>query len=201
LVTFSGGGLLKDTNNVSIAITNAGSFTHTVPAGYSRCRVIVTGSGGSGGNDSDGDATGTGGGAGGTAIAYLRSVPATTYALTVGRSPANATAGTDGVAGSLSSFGSLVTAYGGSKGSEADSALPGGAGGSAVGGAVNISGGSGSARTGATSSALGGSSYWGGPIVPGANPVAAYGAGGNGVWNGLETTGSAGAGIIVIEYY
>jgi hypothetical protein len=202
LVTFSGGGLLKDTNNASITITNAGSFTHTVPAGFSRCRVTVTGGGGSGARTS-----GTGytrsGGAGGTAIGYFKLAAASSYAVTVGK------AGTvpssypnNGTNGSLSSFDTLLTAYGGVGGQTAAPSL-GGAGGIAVGGTINLQGERGYGITGLNWHSRGGASYWGFDTTDGATATVAatYGVGGNGVFEGAGSPSNPGDGVVVIEYY
>jgi hypothetical protein len=204
-VTFSGGGLLKNTNNVSITLTSAGSFTHTVPAGFSRCKVTVTGSGATGGSDAHdfNIDTGSGGGAGGTAICFLKLEAGSSVAITVGRRAAKGAAGQDGNDGNASSFGSYCTAYGGSKGLEADYSN-GGYGGSAYGGSINIVGGQGD-PWGWWSSAIahGGSSFFGGGVASGRD-VAPYGAGGSG-WmlrdGHADNYGCAGDGIVIIEYY
>jgi hypothetical protein len=205
-VTFSGGGLLKSTNNASVAITNAGSFTHTVPAGYSRCKVTVTGSGATGGSDSRtyNYNTGSGGGAGGTAICYLRLGAGSSVAITVGKKAAIVTtAGLDGNDGNASSFGSYCTAYGGSKGLAADNA-DGGYGGSAYGGSINIVGGQGDPWGRYLADlACGGSSFFGGGVAA-RRDTAPYGAGGSGWMHRGDTTdnyGCAGDGIVIIEYY
>jgi hypothetical protein len=202
LVTFSGGGLLKSTNNASITITNAGSFTHTVPAGYSRCKVTVTGSGGTGGNNNDDPLhiASAAGGAGGTSIAYLRLPEGVTVAVTSGKRAATASAGNNGNSGNTSSFGSYATALGGAGGSAVDEES-GGVGGISYGGSINISGGSGAGYTVTTKASLGGSSYWGGGSCAAQSARVPYGAGGGGADAGTASPGQAGDGIVVVEYY
>jgi hypothetical protein len=192
------------TTAVAVATGSASSvtFTHTVPAGYSRCKVTVTGSGATGGADPDASAdSGAAGGAGGTSIGFLKLGVGSSVAITVGRKAAITTGGNDGNNGNTSSFGSYCTAYGGSKGSEADSS-DGGYGGSAYGGTVNIVGGQGDSWDGSGRVTSGGVSFFGGGIAE-RRDDAPYGAGGSGwqSYNSVNNYGCAGNGVVIIEYY
>lgn len=106
------------------------SNTFTVPTGITAIKVSLCGGGGNGGTGSSfGNAAG-GGGGGGVAIKYITGLtPGSTVSVTVG-----------GVGGT-SSFGAYCSATGGS--TPATNSTTGGAGGSATGGDMNFSGGSG----------------------------------------------------------
>jgi hypothetical protein len=203
LVTITGGGSLRTTtNNVTVTVTNAGSLTHTVPTGYSRCRVTVTGGGGSGGLDNNEAANaGSGGGAGGTAIAYLRLASGDAISVTAGKCGARKTSGGAGNAGTTSSFGSICSATGGGAG--AGPSDNGGAGGIGAGGAINVKGGSGEQGNGSGETSFGGVSVWGGLSSDGTESIAPYGAGGTGGTTEYtpDNNSQAGDGIVVVEYY
>jgi hypothetical protein len=187
---------------VATGSSSSVTFTHTVPAGYSRCKVTVTGSGATGGSDNGTSVdSGSGGGAGGTAICFLKLEAGSSVAITVGKRAAIATSGGDGNNGNASSFGSYCTAYGGNKGKEADDS-DGGYGGSAYGGAINIVGGQGEPWDWYGSPTSGGASFFGGGVAS-RRDVAPYGAGGSG-WRAYyvhNNSGCAGDGILIIEYY
>ncbi len=209
LVTITGGGsLFATTNNVTITVTNAGSFTHTVPNGYSRCRVTVTGGGASGARTS-GDGKTYAGGAGGTAIGFFQLTPLSTYDVTAGRAGPvpSSYANVGGSNGTLSSFGTLLTAYGGiaitaDQIGAASWPLIGGAGGSAVGGTINLPGQYGDYHLGSSFMSRGGTSYWGSDSGYGTPQGGIpYGVGGNGVFATDGTPSPPGDGVVVIEYY
>lgn len=117
-----------------------GTTNWTVPAGVSHVRARVWGGGGSGGSSTAIQNAGGGGGAGGYSEGVFEVTPGQLIAVTAG-------AGGNGTAGGTSSFGSYCSASGGSAGANgsAGGVGMGGAGGSGVGGAINISGGNGSA--------------------------------------------------------
>lgn len=86
-------------------IYTSGSTTWTCPAGVTRVKVIVVGGGGASLED------GASGGTGGYALGIYTVTPTTGYAVTVGAGGA-----TNGASGATSSFSSLISATGGSPG-------------------------------------------------------------------------------------
>jgi hypothetical protein len=188
--TLSTGGVLFTNMQV---YANAGSFTFTVPAGFTKIMVEVWGAGG-GGSCSNNYAGG--GGAYGKGVYTV--TPSTNYAVTVG---AGGTGGATGANGGNSSFGALISANGGS-----------GSGGFGLGGTstapFNISGGD-CYSTNSIYGINGGNGANGGqggrtPINStdnsgnGRNGVAPGGGGGN---CGGGTTGGNGAQGRVVIYY
>jgi|TARA_R110002110_G_scaffold19125_4_gene79640 hypothetical protein len=165
--------------------------TWTKPAGISSVRVQLVG-GGAAGNHS-----GYGGGAGGYSEEFIDVSAVSTVAVTVGAAVAGNTAG------NTSSFGSYLSATGGSLGASAY----GGLGGVGTGGDINTYGGGGGYHDGAASSS-GGSSYFGGGqqgrgSTFGTNTAAhlAYGGGGIGVYNGYTQGANSVGGLVVVWEY
>lgn len=204
------------------------TISWTKPANLKFVIVEVVGGGGGGGGAASSAASNAAQGGGGGAGGYSRKKIAaaslgSTETVTVGAAGTGATAGANnGGAGGNSSFGAHATANGGSGGSgmvaeTGDRVSPGGAGGSAASGDINITGESGT--FGRVSSAwpnqdgAGGNSPYGScgrnrTGAAGAGAAASgYGAGGGGGLdqNGSSTNraGGAGAGgiVIVYEYY
>jgi hypothetical protein len=105
--------------NVQVFITNG---TFIVPSNVTRIKVDLWGGGGGGGKGNNSGYNGGGGGAGGYAFNVLNVVPGTNYPVTVG------IGGTNGVAGTFSSFSNLVSATGGGAGTNAVSNANGGGG-------------------------------------------------------------------------
>jgi len=168
-----------------------GFYTHVVPTGYSRCRVIVTGGGASG--SADAGFRGYAGGAGGTSIGYWSLTPGVSYTVTVGAGGTNVSGTAVGQAGGTSSFGALQTATGGAAHplTVADSL-----GGLGTGGQFNLSGGDGNEN--------GGVSFWGqgagnGDCSTTTNAVN-FGSGGGGAKLGAGS-GHGQFGIVTVEYY
>jgi flagella basal body P-ring formation protein FlgA len=171
--------------------TSSGTFV--VPSNVTKIMVELWGGGGGGGSgypfsDSDGtgDWTGGGGGAGGYGWNVFNVIPGNSYTVTT---PADADGG---VHGGTTSFGSLMSATGGSPGANAtrSSTGSGGAGGISTGGVINFTSGSGfdGWRGG-----LGGGVWRGG-----GGSVEGPGSGGNG-GNGNPGEG-AGSGIVIVYY-
>lgn len=128
--------------------TSSGTFTPA--AGITEYEVILTGGGGSSQGNTTTPGSG-GGGAGGTCISNLTLTEAQTVTIGSG--------GTLAGNGGQSTFGSILTAYGGTGVNKTSS---GGAGGEASGGDINITGGDGDSGITNGRGGIGGSSYWGG---------------------------------------
>lgn len=192
--------------------TSSGTYTPTVNMDY--CSVELVGGGGSGGSCATSTATMSAGAGGGGGGAYVKK---TFSVATVGTSQ-TVTVGTDGT---TTSFGSLLSAVGGTAGVSANplatwQKVSGGTGGVASGGIVNINGGQGgdgwSNGVSASCGGMGGSTVLGiggpgaGLAGAGFNP-SGYGAGGGGSASniGLDGTatsgGSGGNGIVIITEY
>ena len=190
--------------------TTPGAINYKPTPGTKRIRVILTGGGGRGygylGWGSGLTSRGAGGGAGGTAIALLNVVDTKTYPGVVGR-------GSDETLPATSStFNGLLTAGNGVNTSSGDA---GGAGGTAVGGDLNIQGGDGSDAPGLISTSTnpyrggsgdGGVSYWGGGKRSGDGNLSGkgktFGAGGGGNTRTDPFIGNYGSdGVIYIEEF
>jgi hypothetical protein len=165
VIGYNPAGIRSDSANGRLEVFGQGNFqvftspgTFTVNPGISSIRVRVVGAGGNGGDGGDGtynspSGTGAGGGGGGGGGGYAHKVITAftaprSYTVTVGSAP-----------GGTSSFGSEVSATGGSNGSNGSNGVPftttipggsGGAGGSGSNGDVNFTGSTGS--NGGTSS-------------------------------------------------
>ena len=197
--------------------TTAGTHTYTKPAGIRTVKVTVTGGGGQGGGYGAANDFGSGGGAGGTAIEVIDISGVSTVTVNVGAGGASAANTSDGNAGSGSSFGSFCTGNGGSGGRHGNrGSTYGGPGGSATGGDINITGGSGNngidnMLTNGTDYrptwGMGGASFWGGGGSGGVYNIAAqsgraFGSGGGGGASGGNGLGASGnAGVVYVEEF
>ncbi|ABS15013.1 phage tail-collar fiber domain-containing protein [Brucella anthropi] len=124
---------------------NVGTTEWVVPEGVFSVRVCVWAGGGGGGGATSGGAGG-GGGGGGYAEGIYNVLPGATIPITIGGGGAGGDAtGSVGASGGASSFGTLLSATGGSGGRGWFSGTPnpgtGGAGGTGVGGLLNVEGG------------------------------------------------------------
>lgn len=156
-----------------------GSPTWTKPANLRYITVVCIGGGGGGGGGYTGagfqnGGSGGGGGASNSTLISAINLPAT-VAVTVGAAGTGGAIDTNGVDGGSSSFGSYLSANGGTKGLARSTS--GGAGGTATGSGV-----AGSAGTGGTGAGKGGA----GGAAGGYSATAGAG--------GAATTGNAGAG-------
>lgn len=194
-----------------------GIYTHTVPSGWVRCKVYVTGGGGSSGCDGAANHASDGGSAAGTSIGLWAFAMNEQYTITIGRGGTNvysASASVNGITGGTSSFGTLQSATGGTGGAGTGQTglAPAGL---AYGGLINISGNSGApaydnyrAGTGAIppeNGGDGGGSFWGGGGAGGTSsavggPAQSYGAGGGGSGGG-NISGAGAQGVVIVEYY
>jgi hypothetical protein len=200
--------------------TASGTYTPTAGAQYALVEAVGGGAGG-GGSDS-GTAPNAGAAGGGGAGGYCRklfSAP-TSQTVTIGGGGTGGAAGTNsGNPGVATTFGTLLTASGGTGGSGSGHANlpngggPGGAGGSATGGDVNMTGGAGWTGIifGSTSTAVsgaGGTSFYGvggASVREGQTGIAgsSFGSGGSGgAASSTNEGGGNGAGglVIVTEY-
>lgn len=198
---FTNGNTLQISAGVPSFQVFASSGTFVVPTNVTKIMVELWGGGGGGGSgynysNSNGatNYTGGGGGAGGYGWNVFNVIPGNSYTVTT---PADSVGGAHG---GTTSFGSLLSATGGSAGANATSSGPGlgGAGGISTGGAVNFTSGSGfSGVAGGTGGGAwrGGSGGGSGSGSGSSGP----GSGGNGsLGNGSGNGGGSG---IVIVYY
>jgi hypothetical protein len=189
--------------------TSSGSFT--VPNGVSTARVTVIGGGGSAGYHST--MPGSGGGAGGQATGIVSlTAPGQTIAITVGAGGAAPASPANGAMGGTSSFGTLMSASGGAGGvggTTAQFALPGGAGGTGVGGQINCGGSMGTDCIAAGCRGGDGGGPGNGRGASGPQPGfsgTAYGGGGGGGGTSTGASpvgypgGAGAAGVVVVEY-
>lgn len=202
-------------SNKAQVVTFTGSGTWTKDTGLQRIRVQAWGGGGSGGCGSSSDACG--GGGGGYAESWFEAGDlGATETVTVGAGgAAQTTPNSDGNAGANTTFGSLLTAYGGAAGGRGasgvggngggvqsgDGVLRGAGGNDANGGSGILFGGAGGGGA-ATVGYAGGSALWGGAGGGGGGTsnfasggTSIYGGnGGAGATNGSATAGSTPAG-------
>jgi hypothetical protein len=193
----------------SAVFTASGTFT--VPAGVTRAKVTVIGGGGAGGTHAK--LPSGGGGAGGMAMRWLSGLtPGTAIPVTVGAGGVAPSSPAQGGGGGTSSFGSYVSATGGTGGGggTAMATCAGGSGGVGVGGDAVFGGAYGTdgitvAPRGGTGGGPGGGRGTSGLIVG----IAATGPGGGGGGGGASAAGGTGtgaqggngaAGIVIVEY-
>lgn len=192
----------------------ASPFTFTKPPGYKNIDGQIGGAGGSGGRAAAGGGAGGGGGGSCVEFSLLASSVGATETITIGQGGAAQTsANTDGNAGGNTTFGSLVTAYGGGRGgggsvgsggSGAGIYAVGGnasttiatAGGAPLGGAAVVGGNGNDSTFGGGSGGDGGSFTGGSSVMGGAGGGSgAGGAGGGTAQNGGNSLkGGAGGG-------
>ena len=192
------GGTITTSGDLRIHTFNSGA--NFVTGGDITCDILVIGGGGGGSAGStDSNAGGGGGGGGGAAVKTSHSLPAGTYAATVGAGgvgtfTSNSSDGGAAGNGGTSSFGSIVSATGGSGGGSGGSA-PGGSGGSGSGGTTNGTGGAGGNGNidGAASNGSNGTNAAGGG-GGGAGGSGTSGSGGNGTTSLLGAFGAGGGG-------
>ena len=170
---------------VSALVPNMQVFTtngiFSVPTNVTRIKVELWGGGGGGGKANNSSYNGGGGGAGGYAFNVLNVVPGANYPVTVG------IGGTNGVAGTFSSFSNLVSATGGGAGTNAASNANGGGGigGTTTNSIVLFAGSAGEA----------GGSFGGGNGAPALGPLgSAGGMGGTASGAGGNANGPGGGG-------
>lgn len=195
---------VNEINNVSTGQIIAGSFnfitflatgasTWVVPPYVYKIKVTVIG----GGGGSAGFSYPGAGGGGGGCIGVFAVTPGTTYSVVVG---AGGGRGSAGGSSSFSGPGISVSCSGGA----ADTTRQGGAGGTASGGQLNVTGGSGggtSSFTYAPVPGLGGNSFFGGGGGDGRNGSPNTGGGGGGNAQPPGTSGgSGGSGLVIVEF-
>lgn len=188
--------------------TFTASGTYVPSSGTKYIKVTVTGGGGGGGECQASDPSqtfaGAGGGAGGTAIKVF-SVLSSSYNIIVGSGGAENTKGGD------SSFADMLGKGGLGAGYATSTSTPGGAGGNATGGDINIFGAGGQDGQSDTYfiGGCGGSSFYGGGSRSGSKggiDATVYGTGGGGSYDtsfsGLKYKGGNGmSGIVIIEEF
>tara|TARA_R100001510_G_C7647670_1_gene205018 strand:+ start:476 stop:1333 length:858 start_codon:yes stop_codon:yes gene_type:complete len=189
------------------------SGTYTKPSGIKKIKVYITGGGASGAGAANNSDFGGGGGAGGTAIETLDATSINTVTVTIDGGGGTVTGDNHGNAGGTSSFGSHLSATGGSTGRHGNAGhVRGGVGGLGSGGDINLYGGAGHGGDDSDNNHMtggnGGQSFWGGAgMGVGSNETGSatdragkHGSGGGGSGNGVAS-GSGGAGICVVEEY
>lgn len=193
--------------------TVAGTYNWTVPTGVFRARVRVVGAGGGGGGAGGGvGMSGGGGGAGGYAEGWLNVTPGQVVAIAIGAGGAGSAGGVQGTAaaGGTTSFGSLMSATGGSGGITNSAGSAGGAPGVGSGGTqlntYGAAGGDGNPFQANVQGGQGGAGAFGGggrtsTTTSPANGLG-YGCGGGGIWaSGPAQNGGVGAdGAVLIEW-
>ena len=206
----NGSGLTNTGGLKSIQVfTSVGTSTWTKPSGINTIKVYVTGGGGGGGGANHDDMAGAGG-AGGTAIEVIDVSSVSSVSVTVGGGGAGAAVDVNSsVYGGTSSFGSYCSATGGNRyGGNWGIA---GAGGTATGGDINISGSDGIGglidNTGNHQAAgTGGASFWGQGGRGATRSTSAqrngvaFGSGGGGAADS-DTSANGAPGIVVVEEY
>lgn len=207
-------------------ILTASSGTYTKPSGCIAINVTVVGGGGGGGGvaSTAAQSAAAGGGGGGGCSIKLYTTPAATYAYTVGQTANGGTAGANnGTAGNNSTFaGQTANGGGAGPGSAATATFPsvpagvGGAGGTASGGDVNLTGGGGTSGIVLTQlAAIGGGGgasvgQYGGaggrsPQPNGPGVIGGTGGGGSGGVDvnggGTQAGGNGTAGVVIVEEF
>lgn len=198
--TFSG--YINGVGSSTIRVYTA-STTYTKPSNLRHIVIEGVGGGGGGGYNSSGDYSNSGGG-GGSGAYFKKIISASqlsaTTAIVIGAGGTGGTSGAKtGVTGGSTIFTGFATSTGGTGGTDDTGYYgfsPGGSGGTATGGDLNITGNPG--QGGISVNGDNGHDYSapgnGGPSVLGT-----YGAGGGGGYNGNGSTGANGV-IIITEY-
>ncbi len=179
----------------SVAFTDPGVYTFTVPTGVTSVDAVAVGGGGGGGNGICNQMW-AGGGGGGAGLAYGNSIsvtPGQTITVTVGAGGNQGPCYGYGQTGGTTSFGGYLIAYGGTGGGPA-AGIGGSFGGSAVSGGGHGGNGTGPAPDGAGGGA-GGYNGNGGDGSTGTGGTGTGGAGGGGGGGGYNGTGSGGGGV------
>lgn len=168
--------------NIQVFTTNG---TFSVPTNVTRIKVELWGGGGGGGKGTSSGWNGGGGGAGGYAFNVFNVLPGTNFTVTVG------IGGTNTVAGTFSSFGTMLGASGGGAGTNATSSANGGGG---IGGATTnsiVSFGLGMATTNSIVLFAGSTGETGGSFGGGKGASAIGPLGGTGGLGGVSPNGTA----------
>jgi hypothetical protein len=180
--------------NKAQVVTFTASGTWTKDTGLQRIKVQTWGAGGSGGKGQTNNAGGGGGGGAYVENWLEASELAATETVTIGAGGASATTNANGTAGGTTTFGSLVTVYGGGAGAGSNGEVAGGGGGGVLGVGGDAAstapgdGGSPSAASGSTGAVGEDSDGWGGGAGGGAN------AAGGGKVGGASASGGGGGG-------
>jgi hypothetical protein len=185
-------GVLGFAQPITETFSSAGSFTYTIPAGYTATLTVEVWGGGGGGGTGSNAAGGGGGGA--YARSQFLNAPAGSYTVVVGAGGIGAGTNITGAGGASSFSGTgitTVTAAGGSRGGDNN----GGAGGvlGSSGNQENFSGGNGGNRNGSGGSGGGGGSA-ASAISNGNNGGNGTGSGAGGAGGVLTGAGSGGRG-------
>jgi len=192
--------------------------TYTTPASINtntNFKFTLIGGGGGGASSNTASIHSPGGGAGGGLILFTSGLsPSTAYTIAVGAAGTGGASGATGGAGGDTTLTIGATTYtaSGGKAPAAAGSGPGGTGGTATNGTINITGGSGGATMTVLSSAglpgangvfgfgFGGAGIAGSTSGSG-NAATGYGAGGGGSSsNGAPTGGAGSAGCILVEW-
>jgi len=195
-------------------LTSSNSYTKNVAA--NSILVECIGGGGGGGGAIHGSITvacGGGGGAGGYCRKWITNA-ASTYTYAIGKGGNGGAGVSNGTSGGSTTFGSLLTAVGGSGGSGYDGNVNnnvlGGMGGSATGGDINFTGQPGVSHLVDGVGGAGGSSVYGGGASEvasdsnGNNAASNSGSGGSGAATQSTTSytgGNGGSGLIIVWEY
>ena len=170
------------------------SGTYTRPAGLVRAKITVVGGGGGGGTSGGGG----GGGGGGAIRVVAEATIGASQSVIIGNSgAAGFGVGINGSAGGTTSFGTLLSATGGSGGAGSNGF--GGGGGLGASGDMNI-GGSGGGTGSSAGAGIGGSSIFGGGGNGNGGDGRNYGGGGGGV-GGSGPAGAGAAGVVFVEEF
>ncbi|WP_227789498.1 MULTISPECIES: glycine-rich domain-containing protein [unclassified Burkholderia] len=195
-----------------VMFTSSGTFT--VPVNITRLKVTLVGGGASGGGcfsaSTYTNAAGGGGGAGGIAIGWFAVTPGQNIPYTIGAGgPAVSNGSSFGGTSSIPLLG--LTANGGNPSTLANSSSPGGSGGTATGGQINIQGSSGTDGQNVSAFVFGGKGGdgifgGGGRAGSGAGSGgSAPGAGGGGAYdlsasNTAKSGGAGYSGAVIFEW-
>lgn len=170
----------------SHAVTATGTFTK--PPGYTYFEGLLWGSGASGAK------SGAGGGGGASCVPFhlAASAVGATETVTIAATVTGPSSNSNGTAGSTSTFGSLVTAYGGAPGQTSKQ----GGGGGGVQGAPSgqTGGGPAGASAGAANGGFGGGGGGGSGVAGGSAVYGGGGGGGDAAAGGASLYGGAGGG-------